>query len=268
MANGNDIKIIVKRPSVPNHVVLFVSLSIILLAFFILLNTFATFDDQRVKEAIDSIDSQFLGIFERTQQMFQVFEETANDTQIQAGPQGNPGDDLLFQMMRDQYDDLIRLGSYISDFGMGGRLGLHITERGLVITVPNDLTFDAGSSTLSVEGRAFLNRLATILQPFRNAIHIEGHTDNQVPDAGDRRSNWRLSQARAMSVLLYLRDQGVGIDRLSAAGAGPYRPVAGLGGGTVAAATLPEEQLRLNRRVEIIIKHPEYRGQPFDEELF
>jgi chemotaxis protein MotB len=243
-------KVLIKRPAVANHVVLFVSLSIILLAFFILLNTFATYDEARAKKAIQSIDMQFVGIFERTRRAFEMFNQPMHEVTVSAAEGGAAGDDLLFSMLREQYDDLMRLGRYITDFGMGGRLGLHVTDRGLVITASSDLTFNEGSSQLTQEGRQFLNRLVELLEPFKNDLLIEGHTDSIVPEDADFGSNWELSQARAMSVLRYLNQQGIDMDRLSAAGAGQWRPIA--------EGDTPESRA-LNRRVEIIVTHPRYR---------
>lgn len=251
MSEEKKLKIVVMRPKVANHVTLFVSLSIILLAFFILLNTFATYDEERAKKAIESIDAQFVGIFERTRRAFDLFNNPSQELQVSTGESGAAGDDLLFEMLKENYDDMVRLGRYITDAGMGGRLGLHITDEGLVISTPSDLTFDAGSSRISGQGADFLSRLAELLRPFKNDIMIMGHTDSSLPDSGGFDSNWQLSQERAMAVFRFLAENGIDMDRLSAAGAGQWRPVA--------EGDTPESRA-LNRRVEIIVKHPRFRG--------
>jgi chemotaxis protein MotB len=217
------------------------------LAFFILLNAYSTYDEIRTKQAIESINTQFLGIYEKTRALFKMFEDQQQDVQVAEGSQTFPGDDLLFRIIQDHYDEYQALGKYVSEYGMGGRVGIMVTTRGLVITVSNDLTFDSGSSVLTPAGQGFLDRLIPILVPFRNDVLIEGHTDAAVPATAGYRSNWELSQARAFAVLRYLNQGGIDIERLSAAGCGQFRPIAD--------NSTPENRA-LNRRVDIIIKHP------------
>lgn len=52
-------------------------------------------------------------------------------------------------------------------------------------------------------------------------VRIEGHTDT----SGNARHNQRLSQRRAESVLLYLKNRGIANERLSAKGFGPAVPL-------------------------------------------
>lgn len=248
----NDVKVEIRRPRVPGHVGLFTSLSILVLAFFILLNAFSTADEERRKEAIDSIQFQFLGIFEKTMKVFEVFDNSAQKAQIALDRRNAPGDDLLFILMSDYYDEYKSLAKYVNSYGMGGKLGLVVTSRGVVITVPENLGFAPASSELSDVGRGFLERLTRILRPFRNEILIEGHTDENLPPGSQFESNWDLSQARALSVLLYMRQAGIQKERLSAAGCGQFRPIAD--------NTTPENQA-LNRRVEIIVKHPDLKNR-------
>jgi len=144
------------------------------------------------------------------------------------------------------------LKSYVQERGLGGRVGIVVTPRGLVVTVGGDLTFAAGSAQLTEEGRGFLDRLAAIVRPFRNDILIEGHTDDSVPAGTVFRNNWELSQARAMAVLRYLNGGGISLGRLAAVGAGEHRPLV---------ENDTPEHMEQNRRVEIIVKHPSY-GSP------
>lgn len=250
MAQNDQVKIVVERPKLPGHVGLFTSLSILLLAFFILLSAFSSFDDEKTKKAIISVEFQFRGILEKTQKMFELFDNGAETMQVSEGPKRTPGDDLLFELMRGYYDNYRKLGEYVTDYGLGGNLGIIVTPEGLVITVGEEITFSAGSAELTPTGQGFLDRLVEIIAPFRNEISIVGHTDASTPENITFLSNWDLSQARAMAVLRYMASKGVALSRLSAAGAGQYRPIA--------ENNTPENQAR-NRRVEIIIRHPNLR---------
>lgn len=243
-------KIVIERPKLAGWVPLFTSLSVLILAFFILLNSYATFDEARTRKAIESIEMQFVGIFEKAARYFDMFEGTSEQTNISTGRPMTPGDDLIFEVLRNYYDSYETLQRYITDYGMGGQLGLLVTSRGLEITLGEDLVFAGGSSDLTPLAAGFLDRLVTIIEPFRNEILIEGHTDDELPASGSYLSNWNLSQARAIAVLRYLAARGIDMERLSAAGCGQFRPIA---------ENLTPEARAMNRRVSIIIRHPRLR---------
>ncbi len=121
-----------------------------------------------------------------------------------------------------------------------------IDERGLRMILPDSLLFDSGSAVLKDEAKDFLSSAIPVIKKVKNHITIEGHTDN-VPIKNEKYpSNWELSVARAMSVLVYLVEgHKVEPSRLSAAGYGEWRPIA---------ANLTPEGRAKNRRVEIIFE--------------
>ena len=254
MANGGPDrpKIAFKRPRLPSHVTMFTSLSIIILAFFILLNAFSTIDEERKMQAISSLRLEFAGIFEKAGRLFELMEDSGYEM-IEADEQEEfPGEELIYEILSSHYDSCSRLERYVQNRGHGGQVGIVVTPRGLVVTVGGDLTFAPGSAQLTEEGRGFLDRLADIVRPFRNDILIEGHTDDSVPSGSVFRNNWELSQGRAMAVLRYLNGVGIPLSRLAAVGSGQHRPLV---------ENDTPEHMELNRRVEIIIKHPGY-GSP------
>jgi chemotaxis protein MotB len=58
-------------------------------------------------------------------------------------------------------------------------------------------------------------------------IRVDGHTDDQKFIApGKFANNWELSQARALSVVLFMSEElGFASDRLAATGFGEYQPI-------------------------------------------
>ncbi len=77
---------------------------------------------------------------------------------------------------------------------------------------------------------------------------MEGHSDDQPIHNAVFASNWELSAARAMTVLLLLvNETHYDPTRISVAGYGPYRPVADNG-------TLEGRQK--NRRVDLVVLDP------------
>jgi OmpA-OmpF porin, OOP family len=115
------------------------------------------------------------------------------------------------------------------------------TERGLVVTLGDEVLFDVDEAELKPGGMQRLARVAEFLRqnPDRNVL-IEGHTDSTAPDD----YNLALSQRRANAVEDFLIAQGVDPTRISAIGYGEQQPIAT--NDTVAGR-------QANRRVEIVV---------------
>ncbi len=125
------------------------------------------------------------------------------------------------------------------------REALEISEVGdnaLRIGIASDATFAFDSAEIQPRFRPTYGEIAGVLRDYeRTVVHIIGHTDATGPED----YNQRLSERRAESVGLYLRDRGVNGDRLIYEGRGERHPVA--------SNDTPEGR-RQNRRVEVIIK--------------
>lgn len=134
-------------------------------------------------------------------------------------------------------------------------LGAVQTERGSVVSLPSDVTFDFDKATIRQEGRGALETLARLIQASGgvDAISIEGHTDSH----GDEAYNLALSQRRAEAVKAFLVQQGVAEDRLRTVGLGEQRPVAPNAGPD---GSDDEDGRQRNRRVEVILP-PVANGQ-------
>lgn len=103
---------------------------------------------------------------------------------------------------------------------------VHPGEHWLEVQIRTDILFASGSAAIAGSARPVLDKLAAILQPFPNAVRIEGHTDN-VPIATKAfPSNWELSAARAASVVHLFSENGVQDERMSVSGYAQYRPLA------------------------------------------
>jgi outer membrane protein OmpA-like peptidoglycan-associated protein len=148
-----------------------------------------------------------------------------------------------------------------SSLGAGGRgmsnlqavealrseLGAVETDRGTVVSLPGDVTFDFDKSTIRDDARPTLDRLAQLIGAGgEGSISIEGHTDSR----GDDAYNQRLSLARAEAVKAYLVEKGVAAGRLRTVGLGETRPVAP---NANADGSDNEAGRQQNRRVEVIL---------------
>lgn len=125
-------------------------------------------------------------------------------------------------------------------------------ERGIVVSLAGDTTFESGSAQLRPEAIRFLDKLSVQLVENRNQIAIEGHTDGQPISGGAYPSNWHLSGGRALSVLVHLQRDGVLSSHMRYVGFSDTKPV-------VKPAT-PTSAETKNRRVEIVILAPASEG--------
>jgi OOP family OmpA-OmpF porin len=115
------------------------------------------------------------------------------------------------------------------------------TERGLILTLSDDIFFESGSAQLKSGSKLKLSSIAEFLRahPARSII-VEGHTDS----VGTAQSNRELSQQRADAVRTQLVIEGVDGQQVRSVGLGQEFPI----------ASNKSEAGRLqNRRVQIVI---------------
>jgi chemotaxis protein MotB len=129
-----------------------------------------------------------------------------------------------------------------------GHLKVTTRHGRVVLQLHNDVLFDAGDAEVKPAGKTALAEVAATLRGVgAKRFQVAGHTDDQ-PITTDKKklfpTNWELSAARAIAVVKLLTSEGVAPSNLSAAGYGPYDPVATNG--------TPDGQAK-NRRIEITL---------------
>jgi chemotaxis protein MotB len=147
------------------------------------------------------------------------------------------------------------LNRYRSDFFgrlrqiLGSRPDIRVVGDRFVFE--SSVLFDVGKADISGAGKQSLDTLASAVLDLEREIppdipwilRVDGHTDNRpLTGAGQYKSNWELSAARAVAVVQYLISKGVEPDRLAAAGFGEFQPI---DQGT------DEDSLARNRRIEL-----------------
>ncbi len=104
------------------------------------------------------------------------------------------------------------------------------------------VNFETGSSNLTESAERILDRVFLALRDQPDVtVEVAGHTDS----VGSETNNLRLSQARADSVVSYLRLRGIAPERLSARGYGESEPVR---------SEVTDADRAVNRRVEFRIQ--------------
>lgn len=127
----------------------------------------------------------------------------------------------------------------------GGKIGLKLEGRGLVISLRESAFFASGDDAVSPASLSILSKIAAEARAMSNPIRLEGHTDS-VPIHNERfRSNWELSSARAISMMVQLRDQlQIPPHRMSVAGYAENAP---------ADSNDTVEGRARNRRVDLVV---------------
>ena len=120
------------------------------------------------------------------------------------------------------------------------------SDKGLIISLPQNLLFDVGQAKVQVQGTKALYILAGTLSRIKNRIEVVGHTDPRPVRGGAFASNWELSLARAANVAAVLDDVGY------------KRPITVRGHASARYYDLPEtmaeqERLDLSRRVDVVV---------------
>jgi len=179
------------------------------------------------------------------EQALEVSEKKDKESQSRIADLGQRLNVALAQRVQE-------LSRYRSDFFgrlrdiLGNRPDIRIVGDRFVLQ--SEVFFDTGQSVLKPEGRAELDKIASVLLDLNKQIpsdinwvlRVDGHTD--VRPIGGGRSNWDLSAARAIAVVQYLISKGMPPQRLVAAGFGEFQPIDP--GNT-------EEAYSRNRRIEL-----------------
>ncbi|MCF7935519.1 MAG: flagellar motor protein MotB [Synergistales bacterium] len=207
----------------------------LLLVFFVFLFAFSTIDVQKFQKMIMSFQGA-IGVMpggETTQESDKVFQ---GETGVDAGEARKQTQEIL--------DVARQVQTLIREEGLEDEVSVRVDQRGVTISMTDQLLFELGSATLLPPGKRILAKLAELLQRTSVPMSVEGHTDNLPFRGDDFRNNWELSASRAVAVVTYLQRAGVRPRRMEAVGFGQYRPIV---------PNDTREHRALNRRVDIVL---------------
>jgi chemotaxis protein MotB len=214
-------------PGIDITLVMTVSLFLILLTFFILLNSIAVIDEQKKLVAIGSLMGAFGSL-----------------------PGGispsKTGESIIspFAPMTDERLDIIELFSFL-DKTMVGKVKRESSKGREVITINESVLFSTDTHQLKPSALPLLNKICGIMRKGDYSIEIIGHTDSRPGADKGFRSNWELSSLMAIQILRYFDEKGrIRSERLSAYGRGSTHPFA---------SNDTRESRAQNRRVEIVL---------------
>jgi chemotaxis protein MotB len=212
--------------------VMTVSLFLILLTFFILLNSIAVIDDNRTRLAIGSLIGAFGGL-------------PGGLSPMESGKSALPPtapiieEELtLEQIMSYVKRDLKELEGDIKLETIGGQKRIIINEEGL---------FMGNGFNIKPSAQPLLDKLGQIISKGSFPVEIAGYTDNAIHPEKGYKSDWEISAIMALKVLKYFVSQcGVLPNRITAYGSGSNHPVT---------SNESIQSRAQNRRVEIDLKY-------------
>jgi len=224
--------------------VMTVSLFLILLTFFILLNSIAVVDDNKTRLAIGSLIGAFGGL-------------PGGLSPMESGKSALPPtapiieEELtLEQLMSYVKRDLKELEGDIKLETVSGQKRIIINEEGL---------FMGNGFKINPSAQPFLDKLGQVISKGSFPVEIAGYTDNAMHPDKMHKSDWEISAIMALRVLKYFDSQcGVLPNRLTAYGCGSNHPVT---------SNESIQSRAQNRRVEIDLKYnaPEYIKRIFQK---
>lgn len=137
------------------------------------------------------------------------------------------------------------LQKYIEEYDYSNKIRLLENERGIIISIMDNILFQSGQADLSENSKPILTKMTQLLKTLPNDIRIEGHTDDIPIATAEFPSNWHLSIARATNTAYYLMNNlGLSQERVSVVGNSEFKPLA---------ANDSDDSRALNRRVDIVI---------------
>jgi len=223
--------------------VMTVSLFLILLTFFILLNSIAVMDDIRVRKAIGSLIGAFGGL---------PGGLSALATGESILPPSAP--------IMDEELSVDQLMAYVNrqpTLAMVGNIKIEHAEDGEIITINEKALLTEDRSGINPSILPFLNKLGSLIDQGDYPVGIIGHTNVSAPQEKGYKSNWELSTLMALKVLKYLVSESkIAPERLTAYGYGDSRP---------ATSNDTVRSRAQNRRVEIALK---YRAPDYVKRIF
>ena len=179
----------------------FADMMTLLMAFFVLLVAMSTMDPVKLQEMADSMG------------------KSVGSKKKMAGAMD----------LADIKSETVAMLEKLENEEIKEKVEVFSTPKGLVISIAQEASFDAGSARLKPEFQRILDELIPIINAPSNfhPVLIEGHTDDRpIPKRLQKifPTNWELSAARASSVVRRLIKMAVDPLRLEATGMAEFSP--------------------------------------------
>ncbi len=194
----------------------------LLFAFFVVMYSISSINEGKYKVLSDTLT----GVFnqpDRSIEPIPVGEERPRTSEpdrslVDEQSSQAPADALqsIANTVREAFGDLIE----------ADQLKVRGNELWIEIELSSSLLFSSGDALPNNAAFELIEKIAKILAPYENPVHVEGFTDNLPIQTAQFPTNWELSAARAASIVRMLAMDGVNPARLASVGYGEFQPVA------------------------------------------
>lgn len=214
----------------------------LLFAFFVVLYASSQVDHRKVGKLARAIETAFqeLGMFQVSAPTPPLEDNAGSTPALQVPQIANYNSHPQSEQIRFSEDVRRALASSIKQ----GKISVRETPEGTVISLREMGFFTSGSAVLLQGSQAVLAVISKALAKSGYQVRVEGNSDSVPIHNQEFRSNWELSDARAVAVLEALLGDGFTANRISAAGYAEYRPLA---------SNDSEEGRAQNRRVDLVV---------------
>ncbi len=219
----------------PAYMMTFGDLMSLLLTFFVMLLSMASFEPVKYAMTVQSLQGAF-GVLESF--------PTIAIMPIVRIPKMSKDDD----QKKESQNDVEKLKKALNEKSTGEGIKVKVTETGIAIMLSDPMTFAVGSDDLNPKTNESLKEIAKIIDRRSDAkIRVEGHTDDVPIHTKRFPSNWELSSARALKIVRSLSNYSkVDPGSYSAVGYGEHKPLL---------PNINKENREKNRRIEIYIDY-------------
>lgn len=221
----------------------FADMMTLILTFFVLLYSMSKMEVEKFKMVMTSVQSS-LGEYAPAIDRLKI-SEAEDQQEKKAEDEGPFIDQAILEEMKSR-GMLKEIQDFITKKGLDKHIIASVENTNIILRVKDAVLFPSGRADLSEDGRPLLNGIIAIIQKYFDfRVSIAGHTDNVPISTVQFPSNWELSAVRATTVLRYLIQGGVDMNRLTATGYGELMPL------------VPNDSVEnraLNRRVEFVLE--------------
>lgn len=194
--------------------VLFTTLNMVLLAFFIVLNSIAVPDDNKKRTALGSL----LGTLGILTGGLNPGKSTGNNT-VPPTSEYLARDFNVMEFIR-------KLEKFSMEKDIADEVILNIGKENILIVLSGDLAFEKGEAKLKPRAVKIINRMLPILSSISGEINVVGHTGHGSHAFGPYPDDWVLSYARAGNAArLIVSSKRVRPRRIALSGYGSSRPI-------------------------------------------
>jgi chemotaxis protein MotB len=198
----------------------------LLFAFFVVMYSISSLNEGKYKVLSDTME----GVFnqpDRSIKPVPVGDERPRTTE----PERSSVDDESTKIQPERALEPLKeiadnVRSSFGDLIKSNQLTVRGNELWVEIELNSGLLFSSGDAVPNEAAFDIIDKIANILAPYQNPVHVEGFTDNIPINTSLYPTNWELSASRAASIVRMLAMSGLDPSRLAAVGYGEFQPLA------------------------------------------